>query len=163
MYKLNLWHSLASNSGYFLCLFELMTSIGCSYCRKSMKQKIVCVKQWLQRKWRRPGILKLEIGVNDTQFFVHWEDISTFSSKFWNLVILSNNLATICRNSGGSLWWKTAIDHLLKCKGARHLLGIVLRVHLVPWVLKSDTDFRLNTGLFHWITGDPANQLWTPH
>ena len=44
-----------------------------------------------------------KISVIDTQFFVHWIDIFTFSSKFWNLVILSNNLASIYRRSGGSL------------------------------------------------------------
>ena len=54
-------------------------------------------------KWRRPGHLKLEISVNNLQFFVPWKDIFTFWSKFWNLVIISNNLASICRKSGGSL------------------------------------------------------------
>ena len=41
--------------------------------------------------------------VNGTQFFVQWKDIFMYSSWFWNLVILTNNLSSICCKSGGSL------------------------------------------------------------
>ena len=55
------------------------------------------------QKWRRPGDLKMEIDGNKTQFLYTEKIFSTFSNKFWNLVIISNNLASICRKSGVSL------------------------------------------------------------
>ena len=74
--------------------------------------------------------IEIKISVKVTQPFVHWKAIFTFSIKFWNLVIIPNNLGSICLK----IEWR----FLLK---TRLLKGLY---HAYFYVLESTIELKKN-------------------